>query len=91
MPKHQLSVISSETKITTDPFPGAQKVYEPGHLFPEIRVPMRTIALTDGSDFRVYDTSGPSGICSMPRSPRTISSPSNRLRRLTPYTNTVGR
>lgn len=51
-------------------FPGSRKVYLPGTLYPELRVPVREIALSptcarDGSllhenqPLRVYDTSGP--------------------------------
>jgi len=55
--------------ITRTPFPKSHKVYVPGTLHPELRVPMREIALTptrtrDGSlehnpPVTVYDTSGP--------------------------------
>ena len=42
------------------PFVGSRKVYMPGKVHPEIRVPFREIKLTgqEGS-FRVYDVSGP--------------------------------
>ena len=52
-------VISESARITTKPFPKSQKIYVSGEIHPEIRVPMRQISLTDGSDFTVYDTSGP--------------------------------
>ena len=59
--------------LTIGPLPGSRKVYVPGHLHPELRVPLREIALTPtlsgrGSEQRVveenppllvYDTSGP--------------------------------
>ena len=38
-----------------------QKVYFAGKKFPHIRVPMRTITLTNSNPFTVYDTSGPHG------------------------------
>lgn len=55
--------------ITREPFPNAKKVYVHGNLFPDIRVPMREIALTDTKNpmtgqmepnepVTVYDTSG---------------------------------
>jgi phosphomethylpyrimidine synthase len=54
-----------------DPLPNSTKVYLPGTLHPELRVPMREITLSpsrrpDGSTeenlpVRVYDTSGPWG------------------------------
>ena len=41
-------------------FPSSKKVYVSGKQFPEIRVPMREIALGDGNaPLAVYDTSGP--------------------------------
>ena len=51
-------------------FPASKKVYVPGTLFPDVRVPMREIALTptrgigggpaeENPPLRVYDTSGP--------------------------------
>lgn len=49
-------------------FPNSRKVYVPGELFPDVRVPMREIALSptrigntheENPALRVYDTSGP--------------------------------
>jgi len=70
-----MSVRSSErvpgeaAPITRTPFPKSSKVYVPGTLHPDVRVPMREIALAptrlrDGSleynpPVTVYDTSGP--------------------------------
>ncbi|MBW8301245.1 MAG: hypothetical protein K0M60_16740, partial [Hydrogenophaga sp.] len=51
-----------QTLITTGPLPASGKVYMPGVLHPEIRVPMREIALhpTSGEPpVMVYDSSGP--------------------------------
>ncbi|WP_306353634.1 phosphomethylpyrimidine synthase ThiC [Flavobacterium sp. '19STA2R22 D10 B1'] len=56
--------------ISRTPFPSSEKIYVPGQLFPDIRVPMRKIALQDtrntflgilepNPDVTVYDTSGP--------------------------------
>ncbi|WP_454746659.1 phosphomethylpyrimidine synthase ThiC [Ciceribacter selenitireducens] len=48
--------------ITTGPLPASAKVYRPGMLHPDIRVPMREIALhpTSGEPpVAVYDSSGP--------------------------------
>lgn len=53
------AVISSGAKITTTPLPASRKVYQPGVLYPDLRVPMREIELTNGTHFPVYDTSGP--------------------------------
>ncbi len=46
---------------TQEPFPASKKVYAPGSIHPEIRVPMREISLEDPSNLSiyVYDTSGP--------------------------------
>ncbi len=41
------------------PFPASRKSYLPGQLHPELRVPVRDIALTNGEQVSVYDTSGP--------------------------------
>src|SRR6185503_4495991 len=63
---------SSPSRVTTGPLPGSRKVFIAGALHPELRVPMREIALTPtlagrGAEQRiveenppllVYDTSG---------------------------------
>jgi len=41
------------------PFPASRKSYLPGQLHAELRVPVRDIALTNGEQVSVYDTSGP--------------------------------
>lgn len=41
------------------PLPASRKSYLPGQLYPELRVPVRDIALTNGETATVYDTSGP--------------------------------
>lgn len=46
-------------KITREPLPKSQKIYVPGHLHEDIRVPMREISLTNGEKVTLYDTSGP--------------------------------
>jgi phosphomethylpyrimidine synthase len=46
-------------KLTLDPLPGSEKVYVQSANMPEVRVPMRKISLTDGTDITLYDTSGP--------------------------------
>ncbi len=45
--------------ITRDPLPGSEKVYVQSANMPDVRVPMRKINLTDGTDITLYDTSGP--------------------------------
>ncbi len=59
------------TGITVGPYPASQKIYLPGTLYPQIRVPMRQISLSPSRPFSgmgvpsdnppvvVYDTSGP--------------------------------
>ena len=44
--------------LTREPFPASTKVYVEGSR-PDLRVPMREIALTSGERVTVYDTSGP--------------------------------
>ena len=41
------------------PFPGSTKSYVTGSIHPDLRVPVRDIALTNGEVVSVYDTSGP--------------------------------
>ena len=41
------------------PLPASTKTHETGALHPELRVPLREIALTNGERIAVYDTSGP--------------------------------
>ncbi|MGI3124369.1 phosphomethylpyrimidine synthase ThiC [Nitratireductor sp. PBL-C9] len=48
--------------VTTGPLPASRKVYKPGTLHPEIRVPMREIAVHPSAGeppVTVYDSSGP--------------------------------
>jgi len=47
--------------VTTGPISGSSKVYSSPEGYPDIKVPMREIALTDPGEptFRVYDPSGP--------------------------------
>jgi phosphomethylpyrimidine synthase len=40
------------------PLSGSKKIYVPGRLYPDIRVPMREISLANNQFFSVYDTSG---------------------------------
>jgi len=44
---------------TREPFPASKKVYVPGSVHPELRVPMRDVLLTNGEAVSLYDTSGP--------------------------------
>lgn len=48
-----------KTIITREPLPASKKVYVPGSLYPEIRVPLREVQLTNGDTVGLYDTSGP--------------------------------
>ena len=41
------------------PLPASTKTHESGVLHPQLRVPLREIALTNGERLAVYDTSGP--------------------------------
>lgn len=40
-------------------FPNSKKVFLAGNIYPDIRVPIREISLTNGQVVPVYDTSGP--------------------------------
>ena len=45
--------------LTRAPFPASTKSYIAGQLHPDVQVPVRDIALTNGEQVSVYDTSGP--------------------------------
>jgi phosphomethylpyrimidine synthase len=54
--------IHAPVKLTTDPRPGSQKVYQPGKLHPELRVPFRQVDLHPSAKeppVTLYDSSGP--------------------------------
>jgi phosphomethylpyrimidine synthase len=50
-----------EAGVTTGPLPASTKLYIASEAAPDVRVPVREIALSDASEppVRVYDTSGP--------------------------------
>ena len=53
---------SSNLKVTPEPLPGSRKVYEPGVLHPELRVPFREVALHPSANeapVTLYDPGGP--------------------------------
>ncbi|GGH33134.1 phosphomethylpyrimidine synthase [Alsobacter metallidurans] len=53
---------ASPSTVTTGPLPASRKVHVPAPGFPQIRVPVREIALSAGTQeppLRVYDASGP--------------------------------
>ncbi|MEL4070644.1 phosphomethylpyrimidine synthase ThiC [Ochrobactrum sp. GPK 3] len=59
-----MSIITGNTAptVTTGPLPASRKLSKPGTLYPDIRVPMREIALHPSSGLppvTVYDPSGP--------------------------------
>ena len=58
MTKHTIPICPSTTHVTKGALPASQKVYVEGTLFPDIRVPMREISLSNGERLTVYDTSG---------------------------------
>ena len=59
----------NKDKITTSPFPGSEKFYSYGELFPSLKVPHRIVKLSDTKDVNdkvtqnepvvLYDTTGP--------------------------------
>ncbi|CAK0770512.1 phosphomethylpyrimidine synthase [uncultured Gammaproteobacteria bacterium] len=62
MPKDQPEMLPAEMlPVTTGALPASRKIHLPGERFPELRVAMREIALTDANEppLRVYDPSGP--------------------------------
>ncbi|MGQ2979793.1 MAG: phosphomethylpyrimidine synthase ThiC, partial [Polaromonas sp.] len=45
--------------LTREPFPASRKIYLPGEVHADIRVPMREVSLSNGESATLYDTSGP--------------------------------
>ncbi|MBK6008334.1 phosphomethylpyrimidine synthase ThiC [Ramlibacter ginsenosidimutans] len=45
--------------LTREPFPASRKLHVRGQLHPQLRVPMREVALSNGEAVTLYDTSGP--------------------------------
>ncbi len=45
--------------LTREPLPASRKIHLQGQRHPELRVPLREIALTNGERISVYDASGP--------------------------------
>ena len=45
--------------LTREPFPASKKVYTAGNQYPDLRVSMREVTLTNGEAIPLYDTSGP--------------------------------
>jgi phosphomethylpyrimidine synthase len=45
--------------LTREPFPASRKIHVRGRLHPQLRVPMREVALSNGETITLYDTSGP--------------------------------
>jgi phosphomethylpyrimidine synthase len=62
IPSHLDAAPPSTGAVTTGPLPASTKVHVAGSLHPELRVPLREIALEPSAKeppVRVYDTSGP--------------------------------
>ncbi len=52
------SLPASNDILTTEPLPASKKIYISGEIYPDIKVPMREITLTNDDKVVVYDTSG---------------------------------
>ena len=52
-------VLSTSAELTRAPLPGSRKTHLAGNLHPELRVPQREVALSNGDVIWLYDTSGP--------------------------------
>ena len=53
------SALEQSIQLSREPLPASTKTYLAGSLHPELRVPMRAIALSNGECITVYDASGP--------------------------------
>jgi len=51
--------LAQRLRLTREPFPASRKIHVPGQLHPQLRVPMREVALANGETITLYDTSGP--------------------------------
>ncbi len=45
--------------LTREPFPASRKIHTAGQLYPQLRVPLREVSLSNGETVTLYDTSGP--------------------------------
>ena len=62
MNKHISDTDLATPTVTTGPLPGSRKIYVSPQAAPDLRVPVREIALTEAAGeppIPVYDTSGP--------------------------------
>jgi phosphomethylpyrimidine synthase len=55
-----MTAIEVRAEVTTGPITGSRKAYQQGSR-PDVRVPVREIALTNGAAIQLYDTTGPYG------------------------------
>ncbi|QPF75684.1 phosphomethylpyrimidine synthase ThiC [Roseateles sp. DAIF2] len=53
------TTLAQSIALSREPLPASSKTHVAGTLHPELRVPMRAIALTNGETITVYDASGP--------------------------------
>ncbi|MDL5031489.1 phosphomethylpyrimidine synthase ThiC [Pelomonas sp. APW6] len=53
------SPLAPSLTLTREPLPASRKVHLSGRIHPDLRVPLREIALTNGERISVYDPSGP--------------------------------
>lgn len=53
------TALDQSIALSREPLPASTKIYLAGEHHPELRVPMRAIALTNGETVTVYDPSGP--------------------------------
>ena len=57
--KFDPSTFAQRLALTREPVPASKKVYAPGSVHADLRVPMREVTLTNGEAIALYDTSGP--------------------------------
>ncbi len=58
-PAFVLKFLLMAKDLLSSDFPSSEKIYVPGVIHPEIRVPLRKISLTNEPPVHVYDTTGP--------------------------------
>lgn len=54
-----LTTLNQSLQLSREPLPASSKIYVAGERHPDLKVPMRAIALTNGETVTVYDPSGP--------------------------------
>ncbi len=58
-PESHALPLSDRLVLTREPLAASHKVWQAGTLYPQVRVPMRQVDLSNGESVTLYDTTGP--------------------------------